>query len=220
MTNPLTALPAQFGNRVWIESDGDGPVSTGVITPVVGMVISATNGITVYTTTIDDQGYFSFTVPSGIYTVTYGTVPAGYGAVEPSTVVGAASLSGTKAGAYQDDQDVTHPQDTTVTLAPGETNWNLDFAFTPWDAPELTLTKRASASIVRSGDIVTYTITAANVGSGVAVDVVVIDQLPSAVSYITHTTTSGVYVPLSGEWAIPTVAASSTETLTIMVSVD
>ncbi|MFM7172503.1 MAG: SdrD B-like domain-containing protein, partial [Caldilinea sp.] len=62
-------LPAQFGDRVWVESDTDGLANMGVITLVAGMGITATgaNG-TVYTTTTNAQGYYSFTVAAGTYT--------------------------------------------------------------------------------------------------------------------------------------------------------
>ncbi|MEZ4707418.1 MAG: SdrD B-like domain-containing protein [Caldilineaceae bacterium] len=123
-------LPAQFGDRVWIESDSDGLASTGTITPVVGMVITATSGSAVYTTTTEAGGYYSFTVPAGSYVVTYGAVPSGYGAVTPSTVVSGTSAAG-NAGSYAETgaPDANHGQNTTVTVAAGEANWHVDFAF-------------------------------------------------------------------------------------------
>ncbi|MFN8489141.1 MAG: carboxypeptidase regulatory-like domain-containing protein [Caldilineaceae bacterium] len=45
-------------------------------TPVGGMVITATDSTgTVYTTTTDANGYYTFSVPADVYTVTYGSVP-------------------------------------------------------------------------------------------------------------------------------------------------
>ncbi len=46
---------AQFGDRVWIENDGDGNAAGGANTPVEGMVISATDGTNTYTTTTNAQ---------------------------------------------------------------------------------------------------------------------------------------------------------------------
>ena len=78
ITNTAPAfIPAQFGDRVWIESDSDGLASTGSITPVAGMLITATDGTSTYNTTTNAQGYYSFSVPAGTYTVTYGTAPSG-----------------------------------------------------------------------------------------------------------------------------------------------
>jgi uncharacterized repeat protein (TIGR01451 family) len=122
---------AQFGDRVWIESDKDGIAATGVITPVAGMVITGTDGINVYTTTTDAQGYYSFTVAAGTYTVTYGSVPSTYGAVTPSESPLGGSASG-NAGVYKEsgNPDKSRPQNTVVTVGPGEANWTIDFAFT------------------------------------------------------------------------------------------
>ncbi|MEZ4615165.1 MAG: SdrD B-like domain-containing protein [Caldilineaceae bacterium] len=130
--NTAPALPAQFGDRVFLEDDGDGYADTGDITPIAGMVITATNGTEIYTTTTNAAGYYSFTVPGDTYTVTYGSVPAGYGVVVPSTVISGTSESG-NAGSYAEtgDPDANHGQHTVVTVAAGETNWQVDFAFTP-----------------------------------------------------------------------------------------
>ncbi|MCX6042297.1 MAG: carboxypeptidase regulatory-like domain-containing protein, partial [Caldilinea sp.] len=128
----LYDLPAQFGDRVWIESDTDGLASTGVITPVAGMVITATgaNG-TVYTTTTNAQGYYSFTVAAGTYTVTYGSVPSSYGSMVPSGTPGGSSESGSEGGYQQNgNPDQSHQNNTTVTVGAGEANWTVDFAFT------------------------------------------------------------------------------------------
>ena len=133
----LYELPAQFGDRVWVESDTDGLAATGVITPVAGMVITATaSGGAVYTATTDAGGYYSFTVPAGTYTVTYGSVPASYGAVLPSGTPGGNSASGS-AGGYQQsgNPDQSHANNTTVTVGAGEANWTVDFAFNKSSGP-------------------------------------------------------------------------------------
>ena len=121
-------LPAQFGDRVWIESDTDGLANTGVITPVAGMVLTATSGSTVYTATTNAQGYYSFTVPAGTYTVVYGSVPSSYGTVFPSATPGGGSESGNE-GSYQQGPDQSHQNNMTVTVGAGEANWSIDFAF-------------------------------------------------------------------------------------------
>ncbi|MCW1967785.1 MAG: hypothetical protein KIH69_006660, partial [Anaerolineae bacterium] len=117
----------QFGDRVWIESDNDGNVGTGTITPVAGMVITASNGISTFTATTDASGYYSFSVPAGTYTVTYGPVPGAYGAVVASSTPLGGSASG-NAGSYAGGGDQSRPQNSTITLAAGEANWTMDFA--------------------------------------------------------------------------------------------
>ncbi len=136
-------LPTRFGDRVWIESDDDGLANTPgtTNTPVVGMVITATaSSGEVYTTTTNVNGYYSFTVAADTYTVTYGAVPAGYGVVVPSATPGGSSESG-NAGSYAEggNPDQSHTQNTLVTLAAGETNWHVDFAFS---APRVSLGNR------------------------------------------------------------------------------
>ncbi|CAN5605541.1 hypothetical protein BH10CHL1_BH10CHL1_03290 [soil metagenome] len=123
---------AQFGDRVWIESDTDGNANTGVVTPVAGMTITATDGTHLYTAQTTTAGYYSFTVLAGTYTVTYGTVPASYGMVTPSSTPGGNTETG-NAGLYADatNPDKSHQNNTAVTVAAGEANWQIDFAFTP-----------------------------------------------------------------------------------------
>ena len=158
---------AQFGDRVWIESDSDGLAITGPITGVMGIVITATNGANVYTETTDALGYYSFTVPAGTYVVTYGPVPASYGLVVPSTVVSGTTESG-NAGMYREtgDPDANHGQGTTVTLAAGEANWHVDFAFTVPTEPKLAVTKTLNGTgPFGVGVEISYTIRIVNTGN-------------------------------------------------------
>ncbi|MEM7132615.1 MAG: SdrD B-like domain-containing protein [Chloroflexota bacterium] len=162
----FTPSPSRFGDRVWIDSDSDGLASTGIITPVVGIVIMATNGTDVYSTTTDVNGYYSFTVPADTYTVTYGMVPPAYGDVVPSSTPGGNSETG-NAGTYQEagDPDRSHENGTTVTLAPGEENWHVDFAFRPLGVPALEVSKvRHGANPFGVNDLVDYTIGITNTG--------------------------------------------------------
>ncbi len=137
---------SQFGDRVWIESDSDGDAGTGVLTPVSGMLITATDSAgAVFTTTTNGSGYYSFTVSGGTYTVTYGAVPSIYGVVLPSATPGGATESG-NAGVYQEsgNLDQSHPNNTVVTVAAGEANWHVDFAFylfVPTPTPTATATE-------------------------------------------------------------------------------
>lgn len=119
-----------FGDRAWLEDDSDGNANTGTITPIAGMTITATDGVNVFTATTDSNGYYSFTVAAGTYTVTYGALPAPYSGAIPSATPGAAALTG-NSGTYQEagDPDVSHPNGTTVTLVAGEANYEVDFAF-------------------------------------------------------------------------------------------
>ena len=97
-------------------------------------------------------------------------------------------------------------------------NLSIDFGFLSAKAV-LHILKRATPSLVRTGDLVTYTLTLTNDGNAAASDVVVHDALPAGISYLTHTASSGVYVVATGDWTIPTVPVGS-QTLTITVRVE
>jgi len=116
--------PAQFGDRLWLESDSDGVASTGTIAPVANHVLTATNaGGLIYTTTTDINGYYTFTVPAGTYTVTYGLPPAGY---EASSTPGGGVVDAASGG-----NDTSHSNSTVVTLNPSDIITTVDFAFNP-----------------------------------------------------------------------------------------
>ncbi|MEZ4732232.1 MAG: SdrD B-like domain-containing protein [Caldilineaceae bacterium] len=188
-------LAAQFGDRVWIESDSDGDVATGTVIPVAGMVITATDGVNEYTAVTDAAGYYSFTVPGGAYLVTYGEVPAAYGTVTPSAAPGGDSESG-NGGAYQDNADQSHENGTFVIVAGGEANWQVDFAF---NAPMVLIGDRLWIEDDNDGDAGTGNVT------------------PVVGQVVTATATSGaVYTAMTdanGRYTI-TVPANATYTVT------
>ncbi|MFN8488963.1 MAG: SdrD B-like domain-containing protein [Caldilineaceae bacterium] len=217
---PLTIQAmAQFGDRVWLESDADGLAATGVITPVQGLVITATAGAHVYTTTTNSAGYYSFSVPAGTYQVTYGVVPASYGPLTPSRTPGGASESG-NAGFYAEtgQPDQSHANGTTVTVSDGEANWHVDFAF---HAPyaDLRLVKQVDKTAVQTGDTVVYTLVLTNNGPDAAANVQVKDLLPAKETYQSANPQQGAYNPNTGIWDVGTVPANSSITITITVTV-
>ena len=100
-----------FGNQVWIETDNDGVFEAGEV-PVTGHVLTATSSTgVVYTTTTDVNGQYTFTVPAGVYTVTYGAAPTG---TTPSVTPGGSTVN----NASPDNQ--SHSNNTVVTLGAGE----------------------------------------------------------------------------------------------------
>lgn len=219
-----TSALAQFGDRVWLESDGDGYADAGVITVIAGMVITAADGTNVYTVTTNSDGYYSFIVPGGTYTVTYGSVPALYGIVVPSTVVSGTSVSG-NAGAYREggNPDANHGQHTTVTVAAGEANWQVDFAFTLPPSADLHLSKRATPAVVAEGGTLTYTLTLVNEGQATAQNVTIQDTLPTGVTYVRHIPAADATYDAATrtiQWSLSSLSATATTTLTIVVTAD
>ena len=76
----------------------------------------------------------------------------------------------------------------------------------------------ATPTVVRNGDLVTYTITLINDGPDAASNVVVHDTLPAEVTYVSSNATTGSYVVATGDWTMATLPAG-TYTLTIVVQV-
>ncbi|MFN8489129.1 MAG: SdrD B-like domain-containing protein [Caldilineaceae bacterium] len=206
---------ASFGNFVWIESDNDGKASTGTITPVGGMVITATDSTgTVYTATTDTNGYYTFSVPADVYTVTYGRVPSAYGAVVPSATPNSGMADKNNLGTDQQSR----PNHTVVTLVAGDNIPTIDFGF---HAPraDLRLVKQANKTRVQSGDTLVYTLVLTNDGPDDASGVKVDDLLPSDVTYQNSVAQQGTYDQNTGIWDVGTVVANSSVTLTITVTV-
>ena len=69
------------------------------------------------------------------------------------------------------------------------------------------------------GDIITFIITANNLGSLDATSVEILDQLPTGYRFESFTATSGVYSEVSGIWNVPLVPGNASEVLEITVEV-
>ena len=83
---------------------------------------------------------------------------------------------------------------------------------------DLEVIKTVDDSIPVVGDTVVFTITIANNGPDTATGVSLDDTLPSGITYVSDTTSTGSYS--GGVWAIGTMAAGATETLTLTGTVD
>jgi uncharacterized repeat protein (TIGR01451 family) len=71
-----------------------------------------------------------------------------------------------------------------------------------------------------AGQTVSYFVTVMNAGPDGASGIEVEDILPSGVTYLAHSSSSGLYSPVTGLWSLPPLAASASATLEIMVLVD
>ncbi|TVZ57293.1 putative repeat protein (TIGR01451 family)/gliding motility-associated-like protein [Lutibacter sp. Hel_I_33_5] len=67
---------------------------------------------------------------------------------------------------------------------------------------------------------VTFTITLTNNGSVTATNVSISENIPSGYEYISHTTSTGTYDEVSGEWEVASIAGGASETLQIIVKVN
>ncbi|WP_290843522.1 gliding motility-associated C-terminal domain-containing protein [Flavobacterium sp.] len=85
---------------------------------------------------------------------------------------------------------------------------------------DLTISKTVDVFNPGIGDQVTFTITVNNVGSSNFTDVLVNENLPSGYTLVSFDTSAGTYVPGTGLWTIPALAANTSATLTVTVTVN
>lgn len=110
----------------------------------------------------------------------------------------------------------TGEYDVSVTLYGNDTT-GLDFGFIT-ESADLAVTKTVNNETPNEDETITYTIVATNNGPDAATGVVVNDTLPAGVSFVSYSASTGTYA--GGVWTIGALAASSSETLTITVTVD
>jgi uncharacterized repeat protein (TIGR01451 family) len=92
---------------------------------------------------------------------------------------------------------------------------------TPTDpqSADLFVSKTVNDPTPNVGDTVTFTVTLENLGPSSAENVTLEDLLPTGLQYVSHTASTGGYVPATGIWTVGTVAANETNTLTIVATV-
>lgn len=85
---------------------------------------------------------------------------------------------------------------------------------------DLAVIKSVSQTTVISGDTVSYTITVTNNGPADASGVELADQLPSGVTYVSHSASQGTYTQGTGIWDVGNLQNAGNATLTINVTID
>lgn len=86
-------------------------------------------------------------------------------------------------------------------------------------AIDLSLTKTVDDNTPNVGQNVTFTITVANAGPDGATGVEVTDALPAGLTFVSATPSQGTYDNVTGIWTVGAVAASDSETLTLVATV-
>ncbi len=115
---------------------------------------------------------------------------------------------------------------TSTTTDPTPGNNSDTVSFTPTGAPpstatDLSITKTVDATTQLLGSTATYTIVVTNTSAvATATGVTVNDMLPSGVTYVTQTATTGTYNDTLSTWAIGSMTPSATATLTITTTIN
>jgi uncharacterized repeat protein (TIGR01451 family) len=86
--------------------------------------------------------------------------------------------------------------------------------------PVLTQDKTVDAETAHEGDTLTYTMTVGNIGTADASGVAATETLPTGVTFVFASISTGTFDSTSGAWTVGTVAVGVTETLTVTATVN
>ncbi|MEC7265744.1 MAG: DUF11 domain-containing protein, partial [Bacteroidota bacterium] len=128
-------------------------------------------------------------------------------------------------GVYSNTAELTSVTEDDLDSAPGNNNEAEDDqqTITPVVVPVSDLLLRKSVNVLSPyvGQDVIFTISITNYGPSDATGVEIMDQLPTGYSYVSHSSTAGIYNPSTGIWALNgTMADGNTETLNIVATVN
>jgi uncharacterized repeat protein (TIGR01451 family) len=100
----------------------------------------------------------------------------------------------------------------------GDNNHTYDAGFVP--GADLGVVKTVNNATPNVGDVITFTVTLTNHGPADATNIVVRDQVPSDVTFISATTSRGTYNATTGIWSIASLPNQAQATLTMTVHVN
>lgn len=217
----VDALVAEHGDTLTytmtVENVGTGPAGpfTAIDTlpegvafvdavPSVGTFDSATGEWTIPALAVDETATLRITV----------TVTASPAAGESESLTNRFKVTAPEGS---EPTEVEHPcsDDTTESCADTE-------VFGPEPAPALVQTKSVDRTTAAPGDTLTYTVEVLNIGNTAAGAFTATDTLPSGVTFVAATPSTGTAVHTGGvvTWDIPSLAVGALATLTIEVTVD
>jgi uncharacterized repeat protein (TIGR01451 family) len=201
------ATPSVGSNVTYVVTvNNAGPVAAS------GVAIRDTlpSGVTFVSATAS-QG--SFNSSTGIWTV--GNVPVG-GVAPLISIIGRVNATGSRVNTAEITASDQRDPDST----PGNgVATEDDIASVTFDIPvaDLSLTKTTTNERPNQGSEFAYNVALSNDGPSPATGVTVRDQIPTGVTFISSTVTSGTYNATTGVWDLGTVAAGATSSLTINV---
>jgi uncharacterized repeat protein (TIGR01451 family) len=173
---------SSIGNFVWRDVNGDGLQSGGAETGLVGVVVrlyDASSNV-VNTTTSSATGAYSFTnLPTGDYFLEF---------VAPTNFTLTLQDQGGNDGVDSDASPVSG-RTALFNLPPGTVDNTRDAGFSAV-VYGLRLTKTSSAgSCLAAGNTITYTMVIQNTGTVAQAGIVLYDELPSGLAYVTGSVT-------------------------------
>ncbi len=211
---PVPTQPAQIGDFVWRDNDGDGVQDAGE-PGVQGVTVTLRdgNGNVISTTLTNANGNYLFPgLPPGTYSVCF-ALPPGYDR-SPGD-------QGGNDGA-DSDANITTGCTGPYVLTPGESNLTVDAGLVP-QSPLLAIVKSSQSvpgTRVKVGDRIDYTLVVSNTGKSTATNVKVSDPIPAGTSYIAG---SAVPAVVSGPsplvWNVGSLAPNESKSVKFAITV-
>jgi uncharacterized repeat protein (TIGR01451 family) len=179
--------------------------------------------VVTFTVTLTDKGPGAATnvsvadaLPAGLTLVSatpsQGTYAAGVWTVGTVTTIAPQTLTLTARVVSPDAQTNTATISAADQFDPDPSNNGAPSTVTPQQA-DLTLTKVADQTQVMFGLNVTFTVTLANRGPGVATDVIVDDPLPPGLAFVSAISSQGPFAADTGMWMVGTLGSGAVATL-------
>jgi gliding motility-associated-like protein/uncharacterized repeat protein (TIGR01451 family) len=210
--NPVTAIDAGNDYTV-IVSGGCAPSDTSLVVSLIlnsaPLIVSQPTDVTAC---VGDS--ISFSVSANGTALTYQWRRGNVNVVNGSGISGATSdvLSIFPSTAFDDGNNYNVL--ISGTCSPSQISDSVSLNFNSCFI-DLSIVKTASTLTPRMGSEITFTIEATNLGNSNATLVEVNEILQSGYTYISSTTSTGVYSPLTGIWTVGSMNVASVETLTI-----
>lgn len=180
--------------------------------PNIGSGISVTDllpaGLTFVSAT-PSQGIYN--PGTGLWNIGTVVAPGSAALQVQAKIVSTTSVTNTAEVASSDQKD---PDSSPNNGAPGEDD-RASVSITPQVTADLAITKRANPLNPNLGDPVTYTVKVYNTGPAAATGIVVDDDLPAGITYVSSSASQGTYNPGTGLWNVGSILNGDSATLTI-----
>ncbi len=216
------------GNPPPMESEGEADL---LLTKSASTLTPSLNGTITFTITLTDLGpdpsqgvFVSDVLPPGITFVSATTSQGSYnhdtGVWDAGTVTVGQPATLTVVGTVTNCCPMVNTASIigSETTDPNASNNTSSITITPIQT-DLALSKTVDNSRPAVGDPDTFTIVITNNGPNATSGVVVADQLPTGLTFVSSTPSQGTYDPSTGQWTVGSLASGATATLQLHVTV-